>query len=792
MNEAPSVSSLPPASATFVLETPAPVIAPAPGASAVPAGFRLHAVEICNWGTFHGDQHYVVELDGKSGCLTGLNGSGKSTVVDAILTLLVPHEYRHYNVAATGSGAKRERSLRTYILGAYGKEESAESAQGQTRFLRKPGTVSILLAVFRDDAFQRAVTLAQLHWITASGEHQARYLVRESEARIPDLALVGLGVGAYADRLKNRQWSYDTSFDPYQGKFTNLLRIPTHQALKLFCRTVSVKDVPSVTEFIRSLMLEPFAAAKMLEEIETHFADLNHIHTQLEETKREIQLLTPVKIHHTAYASGVKEAQHLADLHRAARVILARDAGALIDQAINEQEETRKGHIATAERLQKDLKDIDERIFATRLALEKNETYIALSDLRRSEATLAEELSQARPRRTNYEAWLQTLGRAAHVGSPDDFAQTRAWALREFSTHESRHEAMLQESGVKQAEAGGVRQRAGALAEEIQSLDGRRDKIPREHREMRRQICEHLHIGEAALPFAGELLDVPDSESTWRPSLEVLLHGFALSVLVPEEHYRRFSAFVDNSEFKRRLVYFQVPKGTGASISLDTTKAYGKIVIKPDAWCRGWLQARLFEDFPHHCAETMEEFWQVRGPALTRNRHMRGGARHTKETTHGARDFDLLGWSNEAKVAELRVQLERLQKEARELDALSKKMVLDAKHLKGGIELLRKLTEVPEYRAIDVLGIEAELLTATLRREEIEKNDGSLKVLSANLAEAQTEHGNVTKQRDCEIELDPENWTGWIVRPNSGERFQCRRRDEYTVPSLKPKLGLML
>ncbi|MBL9194063.1 MAG: type II toxin-antitoxin system HicA family toxin [Opitutaceae bacterium] len=46
--------------------------------------------------------------------------------------------------------------------------------------------------------------------------------------------------------------------------------------------------------------------------------------------------------------------------------------------------------------------------------------------------------------------------------------------------------------------------------------------------------------------------------------------------------------------------------------------------------------------------------------------------------------------------------------------------------------------------------------------------------------------------RTLEREVDPENWTGRIVRPNSGERFQCRRRDEYTVPSLKPKLGLML
>ncbi|EIP99295.1 hypothetical protein OpiT1DRAFT_03809 [Opitutaceae bacterium TAV1] len=715
-----------------------------------PAGFRLQAVEICNWGTFHGDQHYEIELDGRSACLTGLNGSGKSTVIDAILTLLVPYEFRHYNVAATGSGAKRERSLRTYILGAYGKEESPESSRGQTRFLRKPGTVSILLAVFRDASFQRSVTLAQLHWVTASGEHQGRYLVKEGEARIPDLGIAGLSVNAYAEHLKKLGWSYDTTFDPYLGKFSGLLRIPTQQALKLFCRTVSVKDVPSVTEFIRSLMLEPFPVAKMLEDVETHFADLDHIHTQLEDTKKEIRLLTPVKTHHATYAAAAGEAGRLADLSRAARVVMARDASVVLDQAIAEQEQTRTGHLATAERLLGDLKKIDDTILSTKLALAQNKTFVALADLRKQEADLSSELGRARTTRTAYETWLRALGREATVGSPEEFARVRSWARGESSEQDSRQQRLLKDSGIKEAEALGVRQRATTLSEEIQSLDGRRDKIPKEHRDMRRQICEQLQIGEAALPFAGELLDVSGHEVEWRPSLEVLLHGFALSVLVPEDHYRRFSAYVDKSEFRRRLVYFQVPKGTGANVTLDSTKAYGKIVIKPDAWCRGWLQARLFDDFPHHCAETMEEFWQVRGPALTRNRHIRGGARHTKETTHGARDFDLLGWSNEAKIAELRSRLTHLQGEARDLDAQAQKLEAQAKSLKGGVELLRKLTEVPEYRAIDVLGIEAELMAATQRREELEKADGALQALNAALAEAELERANVSQQRDQE------------------------------------------
>lgn len=81
------------------------------------AGYRLHRLELRNWGTFHGDKHYVAEFAGDSTCFTGLNQSGKSTAMDGVLTLLVPHEFRHYNVAATMNEAKRERSIRTYIMG---------------------------------------------------------------------------------------------------------------------------------------------------------------------------------------------------------------------------------------------------------------------------------------------------------------------------------------------------------------------------------------------------------------------------------------------------------------------------------------------------------------------------------------------------------------------------------------------------------------------------------------------------------------------------------------------------
>ena len=61
------------------------------------AGFRLQYVEIYNWGTF--DQKiWRLTPDGKNSLLTRGNGSGKTTIVDALATLLVPPNKRRYNL----------------------------------------------------------------------------------------------------------------------------------------------------------------------------------------------------------------------------------------------------------------------------------------------------------------------------------------------------------------------------------------------------------------------------------------------------------------------------------------------------------------------------------------------------------------------------------------------------------------------------------------------------------------------------------------------------------------------
>ena len=123
------------------------------------AGFRLMRLEVFNWGTFD-KRVWVFRPDGKNALLTGDIGSGKSTLVDAVTTLLVPAQRIAYNKAA-GADAK-ERTLRSYVLGYYKSERVEASGSAKPVALRDTRSYSVILGVFHNAGFDKTVTLAQV------------------------------------------------------------------------------------------------------------------------------------------------------------------------------------------------------------------------------------------------------------------------------------------------------------------------------------------------------------------------------------------------------------------------------------------------------------------------------------------------------------------------------------------------------------------------------------------------------------------------------------------------------
>ena len=118
------------------------------------SGYRLEYMEIFNWGGFH-NQVWHINPACQSTLVTGANGTGKTTLVDALVTLLVPPGRRHYNQS---SGGERKRERTSY---------------------------SILLGVFKNMLSNGYYSLAQIRWFTPSGL-QREYLCAEAPLTIAE------------------------------------------------------------------------------------------------------------------------------------------------------------------------------------------------------------------------------------------------------------------------------------------------------------------------------------------------------------------------------------------------------------------------------------------------------------------------------------------------------------------------------------------------------------------------------------------------------------------------------
>src|ERR1700757_1694858 len=126
------------------------------------SGFRLVRLELYNWGTF--DQHvWTLHANARTALLTGDIGSGKSTIVDAVTTLLLPAQKISYNKAA--GAESKERSLRSYVLGYYKTERDEVTRATRPVQLRDGTNYSVILGVFRNDGFDETVTLAQVFYL---------------------------------------------------------------------------------------------------------------------------------------------------------------------------------------------------------------------------------------------------------------------------------------------------------------------------------------------------------------------------------------------------------------------------------------------------------------------------------------------------------------------------------------------------------------------------------------------------------------------------------------------------
>ena len=257
------------------------------------AGYRLHTLEVFNWGTF--DQRvWRLAPGGDTALLTGDIGSGKSTLVDAVTTLLLPANRISYNKAA--GAESKERSLRSYVEGHYKSERVESTGTSRAVGLRDSRSYSVLLGVFVNEGHDETVTLAQVfHQRDRSGQPDRFFVTSDKPLSIEaDFTDFGSDLTELRRRLRATGATIAQGFPDYSRSLRRLLGIRSEQALELFHQTVSMKSVGNLNEFVRSHMLEPVDASERIAAIVGHFEDLRKAHEAVRRAKDQLAALEPL------------------------------------------------------------------------------------------------------------------------------------------------------------------------------------------------------------------------------------------------------------------------------------------------------------------------------------------------------------------------------------------------------------------------------------------------------------------------------------------------------------------
>ncbi|MGW2017607.1 ATP-binding protein [Streptomyces sp. NPDC001927] len=668
-------------------------------------GFRLARLEVLNWGTFHRTTR-TFTVDGHSSLLTGGVGSGKSTLVDAITTLLRPAHKIDYNKAA-GAEAK-ERDLRSYVLGHY-RNESVE-ATGTTRpvGLRDHSSYSVILGVFTNYALDTHLTLAQVfYWAspTSTGQPERIYLTSERPLSIDtDFTGFGTSIADLREQLKKRGATlHGSTYTQYGKALRRGLGIPSEQALELFHQTVSMKAVGSLDEFVRERMLEPFDAQAAVDKIVSHFDALTASHSEVVRARKMIEDLTPI-VEACARCDTLQGDLALLEQRRSAvpaffarhRQLLLAARHAALRARMTTLEESQSTRARQLEQL-RDAADVLQR----RIDGAGGEKLVLLTG---RIAELGRERQRRRDRAAEYGKWLTHAGmdpvadsvsfreRAEHIAA----ARTRA------EEEERRDREELDGLAVARRDNTAA---TNEMRHEITSLQQQRSSIPARLLDLRRELADAAGVGIDTLPFAGELIQVREDEAAWVGAAERVLRGFALSLLVPHAHYAAVSSWVNGRHLGLRLVYFEIPADLPhATLPDDRTLLTGKLELKSDSWACDWLAAQLRSRADYLCAEDLDTFTRSTRPAVTLQGLVKaGGGRHEKNDTHRIDDRRnwVLGWSNQTKLDALLTEAQRLTLESAALTAAARQLEKRQKTRAGTTDALTLLASITSYEELD-------------------------------------------------------------------------------------------
>jgi uncharacterized protein YPO0396 len=769
--------------------------------------WKLDALQVINWGGFHG--YHRLPFHPEATLLSGGSGTGKSTLLDAYTALMMPFSVA-FNGASNDSGTGRarneaggQRTLLTYLRGKQGVNDETGGATSED-LLRGKGqaTWGAIAGVFvnvNGDTF----TAFRVFFVPASATDVAsisqRMATYPGTVDLRDLAepMRHHTAGKPLANLMTATWPGVKVFAKY-SEFSNTIftklaigglggNLDGRKALELLARIQAGRPVNSVNVLYRDLVLDTPATFKAADLALEHFDTIAEDLARMVEAERKHQMLRNIRDVH-------------ANLEEARTRLAALDQYGLTEPGFTKL-------TAWTLRKEEDLLDV-----AADLAHERQRTATSQRDEAHKAAEhLHGELESAREDyRTSGGDTLTNLGNQIdtlhgdlviternraelmrHVETVDraledrsDFDEliedaTRFARGREEWTHqfEARRDALRDRQQPLTAQR-------NELRADLDHLNKSGTRIKPDMAQLRDLVARRLNMAPAELPFIAELIDLRPEHERWRTAIETVLGGDASRIIVPQHRHREAARLLNDLQVSRQVrlidgIPDQPPRYplTGAETRDQDGRILGKLAFADSSYA-GWLQAHL--DSPGLNALCVDNPDDLDGPGLrvSATGQMRSGIRSSigRNSTR-----NIIGFSNAEEIERLEDELAVVE---RELDELIKGLSA----LEGDRRTFEKRRDAygviaqTRWSDVDVDGLRARIADLEEQRDKITGSDDKLRSLGGRIEDLKAAHSDALVAHAKLVdraETAEEQWSGLIeAKDHVGTKLDPHRYND--------------
>jgi uncharacterized protein YPO0396 len=708
------------------------------------AGFRLEYFELYNWGTYN-NTIAKLSLDKSNGLLTGDIGSGKSTIVDALTTLIVPHQKIIYNKAA-GANTK-ERSLHSYIIGEYKSSQDENFGNSKAISLRDEKNFTVILGRFQNEGYDESLTLAQFFYI-ANNQVNKFFVVCSSDFSIKEDFFNFSDIRELKKRLraKNHTNVYDT-FKDYSKEFMRTMGIKNEQALNLFYQTVSLKSIGNLTEFIRSHMLESNDIQKDIDQLCSNFADLNHTHELVLKAKKQIELLEPINSEAKRYKQLENEQIEKNSIQDGLNLYFASIKVELLSTKIDELTIELTKNSSNKTIISQELESISDDIIKLKIELERNGGD-RLNQIQNEIKQTTLSLSSTKEQNETFNLLVKSLDMVA-VSNEHRFLKTIEEVQERYESIESKITSIENNLMRDNNSVINYKKEHEELEVEIIYLQNHPSNIPHRISKIRDTMCDSLGLQRDDLPFVGELISTSDDK--WAGAIERVLHNFALSLVVSSELYEMVSNYVENTHLQGKLIYLKVDykKQNYTQSSSVPNSLLDKIELKSDSIFYDWLYNELYSRFDISCVENLEEFRRYK-KALSINGQFKSNlSRHEKDDRFDIDDKSrwVLGWDNILKLEAIQKEAKKLEEKVQYLQNSISQNENEKKQINTQRDTLRDALKYKSFSTIDWYRHSITIEKLENEKNELLKSTDIIKTLQVKIDELIIEQ-KVKKQKE--------------------------------------------